>query len=192
LALVLGTSANGIPFADGEIHVIDATNSLPLDYAEVDDSGSGAPTTFIVTTGGQVAGITVAGTSLVELTGGWVTGPIDASGNSSVAISSGDARELYARDDSSIVLSGGNADNLFISGGANADIAGILLNGRVVASGGFLSISDGIVTGFLNVNGAQHAEVSGDTLGGATIDSATEITGGLRISRISGPSPNVR
>ena len=87
LVLFLGTSANGVTFADGQLHVIDAGNSFPYETIYVFAGPGFTATTVTVVEGGQVGllprkqpygdpcciGIDAADNSLVNIFGGHVS-----------------------------------------------------------------------------------------------------------------------
>ena len=112
VALHVGTTARAVTFADGLVHVIDASNSYPLESVTVLDGPGDSTTRVNLVPGGQVAtsggGALVARErSVVDVSGGTIGGFLSYTDSSSGAISGGTMNSLHLHQSASAVLSGG-------------------------------------------------------------------------------------
>jgi hypothetical protein len=92
IGLALASPAAAVTFADGAVHVIDSSNSFPLESAVVDDGPGPTTTTVNLVTGGEIApqggsGLEAFGTSQVNVSGGSLGGFLVATDDSQVSIS---------------------------------------------------------------------------------------------------------
>ena len=119
VGLVVGfaSAAHSVTFNDGGTHIIDATNSYPLDPVVVEDSPTGQPTTLIINTGGDIGsisgdGLTVNGSTVVTMNEGSVTGHAVINGNSSFTIAGGSLGDIRLYGHSQISITGGIASRV--------------------------------------------------------------------------------
>ena len=119
VGLVVGfaSAAHSVTFNDGGTHIIDATNSYPLDPVVVEDSPTGQPTTLIINEGGDIGsisgdGLTVNGSSVVTMNGGNVAGLSAINGMASVTIAGGELGQIRLYGSSQITIDGGVASRV--------------------------------------------------------------------------------
>ena len=188
-ALLAAANAEGVTFADGEVHVIDSANSFPLEDVRVADSPEGEVTSVIVTTGGLVgAYLSASGSSHVTILGGEIGRGVELTDDAVATIgggqiggqSSGKALTLHHR--SKATVTGGQFNgvetfddeaSLDFSGGVSADW---------FISGASIRISGGQITRIQYQTGGNLADI---TISGGEIGSITKsgrgtffITGG--------------
>lgn len=135
LVLVLGAEVRAVVFDDGQLHVIDANNSFPLEGVEVFDGPSGTTTSLFVVPGGRVGSIiSLFDSSIGNISGGDMH-DVDARDSASLVFSGGRARNVVARDQSSLIVTGGSGDAVGAADNATAEIRGGTFIDEVVAQG---------------------------------------------------------
>lgn len=132
LAAATPSEVPAAEFADGELHVIDASNGLPLEGLDIADDPSGAPTTVAVISGGEVATelaslSTVRGQSRLVVSGGLIAGTIELMDAGELVIEAGQIGDLVAGGTSSTAIMGGRSSGLLRS----RDQAAVFISGGV-------------------------------------------------------------
>jgi len=102
-ALLAGPShSSAVTFADGQVHIIDAASSFPLDDVEVLDGPGGSQTTVRLVEGGQIGSpppfafsLIGYGSSDLYVDGGSVSGAIRLKHSTQVHMSDGSAGTVY-------------------------------------------------------------------------------------------------
>jgi len=173
---LLASEANAVIFDDGGVHRIDGTNSFPAEGVAVADGPGGAPTTVRIASGGEVAtelcagtgfckGLTVSGSSLVEVRGGEISGLTEVEDDARLAVSGGQLESVRMRNRSSVELSAGLLGHLHVRDGRRVLITGgeirdFLAEGNrtsvLVTGGDFSPVSVGSATRVTIVGGAFH------------------------------------
>lgn len=146
--LLVATAPSEAPaatFADGMLHVIDASNGIPLEGLDIADDPNGVPTTVVVISGGVVLSrSTVRDHSRLVISGGVISGPIELTDNAELLLEAGQIRDLVAggssvtsmfggritgqlrsRDQASVTISGGTGPTrLLVAGQSEVSILG--------------------------------------------------------------------
>jgi len=148
LIVALGTEASAIVFNDGQLHVIDATNSFPLEVVTVEDGPGGSITTVRLVDGGEAA-INARGSSVVEVLGGR-------------AVSFGG---IMMEDNSVLSMSGGLVQGFTYASTATSEISGTAEISDNAVSGGVLNVNGGLIRGFIAVEGGMVNIFDGDSTG---------------------------
>lgn len=182
LASFTASTARGVTFADGLLHIIDSTNSFPSEPILIGDGPGGIPTTVNVVDGGVASDIRIEGSgapspgrnSIVNVLGGSVTGtlsscPLLTTCTAQVTISGGEVANVGDSLDNwgSILMSGGSVTNTLwvakqiteITGGTVAHLvmnAGADAARTLTISGGvFGDVSGGGGTPLVNITGGD-------------------------------------
>ena len=95
LATLTSTAAKAITFADGQVHVIDAANSFPLEDVIVADGPGATTTTVEMVPGGEIgtqvsSQLVAQDSSLVNISGGIISTTLSAQDTSTVNMSGGE------------------------------------------------------------------------------------------------------
>ena len=177
--------AYAVTFNDGGTHIIDATNSYPLDPVIVEDSPTGQPTTLLINEGGDIGsisgdGLTANGSSAVTMNGGAVFGSIMAYGSTQVTINFGSVRgDLNATEDTSVQIVGGTVDGEIVG----TDSASILIQGgselrvrTVAGSAASVRVEGGVFREYTNSINVPNGRLS--------------LTGGTSLNSVGGRAQN--
>jgi hypothetical protein len=207
LAFSIAESATAVTFADGLVHVLDASNSFPFEEVVVDDGPGGEVTTVNVLEGARVGapGMRVLGHSVVNISGGFVEGAaftagllatdaarvrisggvvgsqgVDLRGSATLDLSGGFLEALSVGQEAQLRMTGGEIlRKARISGGPSQVTGGFLHGGLVALEDTDLVLSGGVVDGWIETLDAAKISIGGSSRQGDTFFVGVTVIGNL-------------